>query len=284
MIPIDHHVHIEKGPYSSEWLDAFIRTASDRGVARLGIVEHTTQFRSLVGTNLRELAPGNDPDSLAQKAWFGRHINRDKLQDYISFIEMSRKRCPNVAFGLEVDWFGKSESGLPDSSFDLDFLIGSVHFIDGHAADNPRLPGIWRKLSIIDAYIRYFELLQEVVESRSFDILGHLDVLKMVKPLPADKKVSEYLDHLIDAIAASKITVEINTAFSYRQEPREEFCPSRDIITRLAARGIPLTLSSDAHRPEHLGMNLDKASDLLKSLGVKSVRRFSHRIPEDVLL
>ena len=284
MIPIDHHVHIEKGPYSSEWLDAFVRLASDRSVARLGIVEHTTQFRSLIGPNRREQAPGNDPDSLAQKAWFGRHANREKLQDYIAFIEQSRQRCPDIAFGLEVDWFGKPESGLPDSSFDWDFLIGSVHFIDGHAADNPGLSGIWGKLPVIDAYVRYFELLQEAVESRRFDILGHLDVLKMVQPLPADKKVSECLNHLIDAIAASMITVEINTAFSYRQKSREEFCPSRDIIARLASSGIPFTLSSDAHRPEHVGMNLDKAAELLKSIGVKSVRRFYRRKPEDIQL
>jgi histidinol-phosphatase (PHP family) len=285
MIPIDQHVHLEKGPYSLEWLDSFIRSATDCHVARLGIVEHTTQFRALMtGANRRELAPGNDPASLAQKAWFERHMNRGRLCEYTTFIKQARERYPGTAFGLEVDWFGGPMTTDTDMEFDWDFLIGSVHFIEDKAADNPGLPGIWGRLPVTDVYIRYFELLRKAVESRTFDILGHLDVLKMVKPLPANRKVSESLDRLIDAITVSGITVETNTAFSYRHEPREEFCPSRDIIARLGSRGVPLTLSSDAHRPEDVGMNLDKAAGVLKALGVKSVRLFHHRKPKDVPL
>lgn len=285
MIPIDHHVHLEKGPYSLEWLGSFLRTAADRKVAHLGIVEHTTQFRALMtGANRRELAPGDDPASLAQKAWFERHMNRGGLCEYTTFIKQARERHPGTAFGLEVDWFGGPVTADAGMEFDWDFLIGSVHFIEEKAADNPGLPGIWDRLPVTDAYIRYFDLLRSAVESRAFDILGHLDVLKMVKPLPADRKVAESLDRLIDAIAVSGITVEVNTAFSYRQEPREEFCPSRAIIARLVSRGVPLTLSSDAHRPEHVGMNLDKAAGMLQALGVKCVRRFQRRKPEDMPL
>lgn len=285
MIPIDHHVHLEKGPYSLEWLGAFIQSAADHHVACLGIVEHTTQFRTLMaGANRRELAPGDNPASLAQKTWFERHMNRSKLREYTTFIKQAREQCPGTRFGLEVDWFGSPETTDADMEFDWDFLIGSVHFVDGKAADNPGLPGIWDSIPAPEVYISYFELLQKAVESRAFDILGHLDVLKMVKPLPDNRKVSKSLDRLIDAITVSGITVEINTAFSYRQEPREEFCPSRDIIARLASRGVPLTLSSDAHRPEHVGMNLDKASRVLQNLGVKYIRRFKCRKPEDMPL
>ena len=284
MIPIDHHVHLEKGPYSLEWLEAFIQSATDHHVTRLGIVEHTTQFRALMGPDRREPAPGNDPASLAQKAWFERHMNRGRLREYTAFIEQARKRYPTTTFGLEVDWFGNTETTDTDMDFDWDFLIGSVHFIEDKAADNPGLPGIWDKSPVSDVYIRYFDLLRKAVESRTFDILGHLDVLKMVRPLPADSKVAESLDRLIDAITVSGITVEINTAFSYRQEAREEFCPSHDIIARLVSRGVPLTLSSDAHRPEHVGMNLDKAAGALKALGVKCVHRFQRRKSEGVSL
>jgi hypothetical protein len=73
MIPIDQHVHLEKGPYSLEWLGSFIQSAANRHVTHLGIVEHTTQFRALMmGANRQEFAAGDDPVSLAQKAWFER--------------------------------------------------------------------------------------------------------------------------------------------------------------------------------------------------------------------
>jgi histidinol-phosphatase (PHP family) len=246
-------------------------------------VEHTTQFRSLGEFARRERNPGDDAAALAQRAWFERHANRDKLQDYASFIAKAREHYRDIAFGLEVDWLGDPKVANLSSIFEWDFLIGSVHFIDGYAADNPGLLGVWSRLSVAEVYERYFALLRDAVESRAFDILGHLDVLKMVRPLCLGKD-SRSLDSLVDSIAAVGITVEVNTAFSYRQKARDEFCPSREILLRLVDRGVPLTLSSDSHHPDHVGCNLDKAAELLRSLGVVSVRRFWRRHPEDVSL
>ena len=43
-IMIDRHVHIERGPYTKEWLNKFIDTALKRGMTKLGIIEHTHRF------------------------------------------------------------------------------------------------------------------------------------------------------------------------------------------------------------------------------------------------
>lgn len=42
---IDAHVHLEKGPYTREWLQEFIFYAQDRGIRKIYFLEHTHIFR-----------------------------------------------------------------------------------------------------------------------------------------------------------------------------------------------------------------------------------------------
>ncbi len=281
MLSVDHHVHLERGPYTFEWLDAFVDRARSRGISRLGIVEHSTQFRSLDWHMKLELAPGADPAATAQREWFERHRNRESLRHYTDFIKRARERYADVAFGLEVDWTGRADCARLIESFDWDFVIGSVHFVRGWAADNPELAGIWQRASEEEVYATYFALLRDLVDSRLFDILGHLDVLKMVRPYDFTRYRAP-LTELSDAISAAGITVEVNTAYSYRHGLRREFSPSDAILALLAERNVPFTLSSDAHIPEHVGFHLDKALNSLRGYGVRSVRRFAKRLKEDV--
>jgi len=60
MLPVDHHVHLERGPYTFEWLDAFLNRAAERGIARVAMVEHSTQFRSLDWHMQHEIQPDTD--------------------------------------------------------------------------------------------------------------------------------------------------------------------------------------------------------------------------------
>lgn len=281
MLPVDHHVHLERGPYTFEWLDAFVNRARECGISRLGIVEHSTQFRSLDWHMELEISPDTDSIGVAQREWFERHRNRESLAHYIEFVKNARKRHANIAFGLEVDWMGRGNSARVIQGFEWDFVIGSVHFVNGWAADNPELGGIWQKLSDNEVYKAYFVLLRDLVDSHQFDILGHLDVLKMVRPYDF-ARYRATLTELADAIADAGITVEINTAYSYRHGLRDEFTPSHPILALLAQRKVPFTISSDAHMPEHVGLHLDKALKVLHALGVKSVRRFTRRVGEEI--
>ncbi len=228
-----------------------------------------------------EIAPATDSTAVAQREWFERHRNRESLAHYIEFVKNARKHYANVAFGLEVDWMGRGDAARVIEGFEWDFVIGSVHFVNGWAVDNTELAGIWQKLGDEEVYAAYFALLRDLVDSHLFDILGHLDVLKMVRPYDF-ARYRATLTELANAISAAGITVEINTAYSYRHGLHDEFAPSPPILALLAQRDVPFTISSDAHIPEHVGFHLDKALNLLRTLGVKSVRQFVRRLGEDI--
>ncbi len=42
---VDYHMHLERGPFTRAWLDRFLATARERGVAEIGISEHIYRFR-----------------------------------------------------------------------------------------------------------------------------------------------------------------------------------------------------------------------------------------------
>jgi len=41
---IDAHVHLERGPYTREWLEQFVAQARRTGVTELHLLEHTHRF------------------------------------------------------------------------------------------------------------------------------------------------------------------------------------------------------------------------------------------------
>jgi histidinol-phosphatase (PHP family) len=63
---------------------------------------------------------------------------------------------------------------------------------------------------------------------------------------------------------------------SYRA-PIKEACPSPNYLQTLAKYQIPMTLSSDAHYPDDLGVNLDLAKEQLRKYGYETLATFSKR-------
>jgi hypothetical protein len=41
---IDCHIHLERGKYTAEWLKEFVRTAVDRGIDEIYLLEHKKEF------------------------------------------------------------------------------------------------------------------------------------------------------------------------------------------------------------------------------------------------
>jgi histidinol-phosphatase (PHP family) len=71
------------------------------------------------------------------------------------------------------------------------------------------------------------------------------------------------------------MAVEVNT--SGLRKPIGEQYPSLEILQQAVEAGLPLTLGSDAHSPEHVGHSLDHALELVSSLPGAQLARFSQR-------
>jgi histidinol-phosphatase (PHP family) len=238
--------------------EAMYLSASEAGVEVLGLSDHFC------------LCPdGSVP---------GFSLLPDELADYLAELRALRgKGALEVVAGLEFDWFEQSRSVYAPyaESLPLDYRIGSVHFVGGQGFDIDA--SFWTAKSEDErdaVYAAYWRLVRGMAESRLFDLAGHLDLPKKFGFYPAgDLRALE--DEALDAIQASGMAVELNTAgFRY---PCADGYPSLGLLRRCREREIPATLSSDAHKPEHLLYAFSRGAALLREAGYTAVARFRNR-------
>ncbi|HBR31007.1 MAG TPA: hypothetical protein DD733_02875 [Clostridiales bacterium] len=45
---IDAHIHLERGPYTLQWINEFVKTAVSRGIDEIWLLEHCYRFSEFV--------------------------------------------------------------------------------------------------------------------------------------------------------------------------------------------------------------------------------------------
>ncbi len=200
----------------------------------------------------------------------------DQMEAYKKMVSDAKKKYRDdieVLFAYEVDYLpGHMDARILNA--DVDYLIGSVHFIDGWGFDNPEFIGRYEHEDIDHIWQQYFDLIVSMAQSQKFDVAGHLDLIKVFKFLPS-RPVIEFADKALKAIKAANMVLEINVA-GYRK-PIGEAYPSRELLERAYELGIPITFGSDAHKPEQIGLYYDKATALAKSIGYTECAMFHNR-------
>jgi histidinol-phosphatase (PHP family) len=201
----------------------------------------------------------------------------DELPAYLADVALLREQASiPVRLGVEVDYLPGREALTARllAALPLDYCIGSIHFLDGWDFTNPRYAGRYQAEDTDLLYARYFAMLQGLAESRLFDVVGHLDIIKKFAYFPRGS-----IEHLVEetcrVLAGAGLCVELNTA-GWRA-PAGEAYPSELFLRCCLELGIPVTLGSDAHRPEDVGAGLERAVGLLKRLGCREVAIFSGR-------
>jgi histidinol-phosphatase (PHP family) len=177
-----------------------------------------------------------------------------------------------VGCGLEVGWDKTLYDRLAKEleSFDLDFVIGSIHDVcDTPILEREFTPAFFASHPI-DYWIGdYFKRAEEIAESELFDVLGHFDCYKRYGQAAygeALKTAHEpYLDNLFDKMKKHRLFLELNT--SGMRHGVGEYYPSMAIINVARRAGVKVSsLGSDAHNPEQLAFEFDTASQLVYEL------------------
>ena len=157
---------------------------------------------------------------------------------------------------------------------EVDYLIGSVHFIDEWGFDNPEFIGRYQHEDIDVIWQRYFDQVETMASSNLFDIVGHFDLIKVFKFMPKSDIVS-LASGALDAVAEAGMTMEINVA-GYRK-PVAEAYPSPALLKAARKRGIPVTFGSDAHTPGQIGLFRNEAEALAREAGYTECAYFRGR-------
>ena len=200
-------------------------------------------------------------------------MDPDDLDAYLDEIGSLKAGSPSVYVGLEVDWVPARRADIAALVADprLDYAIGSVHRLDGHhvdsVADSLQLLG---PAAITSFFARYWDEVRAMAQSRLFQVAGHLDLPKKLLGRPAaDLCDAPGWEAALDAIAAAGMVVEVNTA-GWAMPCREGY-PSHRLLYACLTRGIPVTVSGDAHRPEQIAAHFRDAAELLREVGYREL-------------
>jgi histidinol-phosphatase (PHP family) len=215
--------------------------------------------------------PGEDPPGWAMTPARARAC----LEELRSYAD---RTAPVVRVGLEVDWFADRRDAIAaaiEAAGPLDYVIGSVHEVDEFPIDASAGP--WARLDAAardDVHRRYWRAVRDLAASGLFDIVAHIDLAKKFGYLP-EADLDEEIDEALDAASASGMVVEINTAGWHK--PCADAYPSPEILQRCRKRDIPVTISADAHKPEHLVRDFRRAAERLANADYTEVARFRGR-------
>lgn len=213
------------------------------------------------------------------------------LPAYLAEISHLKSRYQpdlQIYCGLEVD-FIPGQTGPQHAqikSVGLDYTIGSVHFADAFPDGRPweidGTPTVFREGleqifqgNIQVAVGRYFDLTRQMVLQQCPDVVGHLDKIKMqnrIAPffLETETWYQEQVRKTLEVIAGSAAIVEVNTRGLYQNKTSEAY-PGRWVLAQMQRLGIPVTLSSDAHKPKEIAGWFGYAAQLLLQTGYKEL-------------
>ncbi len=192
-------------------------------------------------------------------------------------VSLQKESVPKVGFGIEADYYPGATAfltdWLPKQKFDL--VLGSIHFIGTWAYDNPAEKHRWETVDLASVWRQYFDLLRELVDTRLFDVISHLDLPKKFGYRPPEKTVKEIAAPVLDRIKETGMAVEINTAGA--RNIVNEFYPAPYLLKMIQERNIPICFGSDAHKPEDVGFAFDDALKLAREIGFTTAVRFHQR-------
>jgi len=266
---IDVHVHLERGPYTKEWLLEFINQAKSRKIKKLFLLEHSHRFIEF--TNIYESIFKNSLWRDYQRKWYKQRTGL-KLKEYKEFIEGMRDLdFPiEVNFGLEVCYFPDKEDEIKQivSDFNWDFITGSIHWIDGWGFDHKKES--WKNKDIDMIYKRYYELMIQLVDSKIFHVLAHPDSIKCFNCYPKTD-LTEIYNRLAASLKKNKVKTEFNNGL-YINYKHEELGLDRKLLKILLDNEVEIVTGSDAHRPQDAGRYIIDSVKIIEEHREKSRR------------
>ncbi len=199
---------------------------------------------------------------------------KDFYETSVLNLKQKYKNDIDILLAYEVDFMQNIPMLDEILNAKVDYLIGSIHFLDGWGFDNPEFIGGYENKDIDKIWQDYFDTIENMAKSQLFDIAGHLDLIKVFKYLP-NKDIKLIALNAMKAIKKANMVVEINAAGI--RKPIAEAYPSKSLLELAFELDIPITFSSDAHEVEQIGFKYDEVTSLAKEIGYNKASYFKNR-------
>ena len=250
---IDLHNHTTRCNHAKGSMESYIKKAISLGIDIYGFSEH---------------APMNF-DSYYR-------LKFEEMDAYVADVLNLKEKYKNqikILLGYEVDYLkGHIDKRVLKS--EVDYLIGSVHFLKEWGFDNPEFKDEYKNRDIDQIWQEYFDAIEAMAKTGYFDIVGHLDLIKVFNFIPK-KDIRLIAQNALKAVKKANMVIELNSAGL--RKPCKEIYPSPLLLEIAYELDIPITFSSDAHAIGQVGFKYDETVKLAKKIGYTKAVTFEQR-------
>ena len=213
--------------------------------------------------------------------------SKSDLENYRQAIRKLQKDHQgriDILLGLEIDYIKGNHEDFLDlkKAWGLDYTIGSVHLVRNGTdrslwfIDGPRVETYDKGLQdtfhgdIRRGVKAYFDQTNMMVLTQKPDIVGHVDKIKMHNQGRYFREDEAWYERLwketLEMIRQSGLVIEVNTRGIYKGRCPDLY-PGIPILKEIRRMKIPITLSSDAHKPEEIDGHYAAALKTLRDTG-----------------
>ena len=265
-VKADFHMHTEFSGDSDAPVRTMLDAALERGMEAVCITDHIDEDYP------EDSETGTNPFLFDLDQYF--QVLREIKKEYADRLDLRI----GVELGLQPH-LGERYRKLIET-YPFDFVIGSLHVIHGM---DPYDGVIFEGRSDADVYREAFQATAENLDQvKDFDVLGHLDyVVRYGRHQAREysyRAFSDEIDEILKKVIHMGKGIEMNMGgFKYGLG----FCnPHPDVIRRYRELGGEIiTVGADAHRPEHVAFDFEKAGDILRACGFRYYAEYRNRKP-----
>ncbi|HCA80307.1 MAG TPA: hypothetical protein DEP53_11310 [Bacteroidetes bacterium] len=261
---VDYHTHSKLCRHAHGEIEEYVQAAVKLGLHEVGCSDH-----------------GPLPDNYDLQ-------HRMTLDEYYSsyapavseLVDRYRHKI-RIKRGIECDhleWTDKWTKHFVAEN-DFDFVIGSVHFVGAQGSEKPLFGPTYDEAELPGLHEAYYQSVRDSAKSGMCDIIAHCDLVKKLGA-SGSKKIDEAIWAALEEIRKSDLCIEINTS-GWRRIEHEAY-PGERILSFAKDLKIPMTLGSDAHTPEDVARDFDKAVALIERYGRGRVSVFEKRRRSEV--
>ncbi len=263
----DYHVHTIYSDDSEYLMEQVVRDAIAKGLREICITDHVDygikrDWDDERGVLYRPGGPG-EPELMPL-------ANVDYPQFMKEICELQSKYADQInirvgmEFGMQTHTISQYEKLY--KRYEFDFIILSVHQVGDKEFWNQDFQWGRNQQEYNEQY--YEEMLAIVKQYHNYSVLGHVDLIARYDKagLYPFEKIRPILTKIFKTVIADGKGIELNTS-CYRYG-LNDLTPSREILKLYRELGGEIiTIGSDSHKEEHLGMQIARAKEELRKLG-----------------
>ncbi len=264
MIPLDYHIHTRFSSDSSAVPEEMCRRAVELGLPEIGFSEHW------------DVGPYEEVTRFLQPAEWWEELQR--LRQFFA-------GRLTIRTGIEIaePHLYPEDTAAMLASLPFDYILGSVHFVGPHMMFDEKY---FSQCTADEVYLPYFAELEKMVRQADLDIVAHFDVPSRTGIPIFGYEVSRYEEPIravLSIVIERGLALDVNVAGL--RKPARCLMPDPEILRWYRQMGGDrLTLGSDAHTVEQMGLNLDIGLQAIVQAGFTHLTQFKERQPTQIPL